>query len=200
MILLKKHKRKIVLASTILVLLAPLLISNVSGQGGGALGLILRPEEGPGGLNVDVGLNIHKALADEGMPDGYADQYKGLHYSLVWDVGGRNTPPDLETVRTATWQVIGYATFNDNGVLSGVATIPNGATTGDHLICAIYSYQASDAPYEYWWGYFTVKSEEQLAALLPNWLLYLIIAIIGITVTLAVVLFLRTRRTRIPPP
>jgi hypothetical protein len=194
LILSNKCKKRIFLASMVFVLLACLMISSVSAQGGGSLGLILRPEEGPGGLNVDVGLNIHKALADEGMPDGYADQYKGLHYSLVLDVGGRNTPPDLDTVRTATWQVIGYATFDDNGVLSGVATIPNGATTGDHLICAIYSNQASDAPYTYWWGYFTVKSEAQLAALLPGWLLYLIIAIIGITVSAAMILYYRARR------
>jgi hypothetical protein len=93
----------------------------------------------------------------------------------VLDLGGKNASPDLETVRTVTWQVIGQAAIN-NGQLHRVATIPDGTGTGDHLITAVYNDQSSDAPYNYFREWFEVKSEEQFRSIFLDWLVYIIVA------------------------
>ena len=111
------------------------------------------------------------------------------------DLGGTNEPPTLDTVRTATWQVIGQAGIN-NGQLHGIATIPEDTATGEHLITAVYYDQSSDAPYNYFWEWFEVKSEADLVASIPIWLLMIILAaalFLGITASLAYIRYYKRK-------
>jgi hypothetical protein len=156
LIISNKYKKGIFLSSTIFLLLACPLINSVTAQGGGGGPLVFEPKFGPAGVEVEVTMNITDYLARTNLTD-YASFYYSSTYSLVLDLGGTATPPDLNTVRTATWQIIGAATIN-GGQLHGTATIPEGTATGDHLITAVYSDKSSDAPYNYFWEWFEVKS------------------------------------------
>ncbi len=172
------------------------LVSSCSAQGGGSLGLNLDPDTGASGSTVNVSLDIPSSLTSQGLDTGYTSLYRGLTYSLVWDLGGGTVPPDLETVRAASWTIIGSAHINSDGVLSGTATIPD-ANNGNHLIVAVYQDQSSDSPLTYWWEYYTVVSAGTLTQFLPASLVYLIIAVLGIVVAIALaVLLVRRQRAR----
>ena len=198
MTFLTKTKKVIFLGVALLFLATPFLI-RVSAQGGGALAVILTPEQGVAGMPVSVRINVPEYLSSRGLDAAYASMYQGLTFALVWDLGGTSTPPSLETVRTADWQVLGYGHFDIEGMLEAVITIPSNATEGTHLVTAVYYIQSSDAPLTYFWGYFEVISEGAAVSMLPDWLIYVIVAVIVIAVVMAVMLFLM-RRGRRPVP
>jgi hypothetical protein len=190
--------KKLILLGLTLLLLAASFPMRVSAQGGGALALDLNPEQGVAGMTVSVTANIPNYLSSRSLDAAFASQYWGQTFALVWDLGGSSTPPSLDTVRTADWQVLSYAHIDNEGMLEGVIQIPNNATEGEHLVTAVYYIQSSDAPLTYFWGYFEVISEGAAVGMLPEWLIYLIVALIGIAVVVAVVVLFLRRRGRRP--
>ena len=156
--------------------------------------MVLEPSSGSGSSQVQVSLNVEEYFTTVGLPGGSA-LYKGLNYALVWDVGDRNVPADLDTIRTATWEKIGTAKIWSDGVLKGTATIPSETNIGSHLIYAIYEDQSSDSALTYWWGYLEVTSEGAPALSLTGWVLYLIVAaaVVGVVIVVAIVLLRRRR-------
>jgi hypothetical protein len=196
------------LLGLMIVLLATSLVVKVSAQGGGGAGLVFDSggavvEDVVVGQTVGVSLDIAQYLQDRGLDAAYVDLYKGLSYALVWDLGGPTArPPDLDTVRTATWDVLGYAHIDANGKLTGVIVIPN-ASEGEHWVTAVYYLQGSDAAYTYWWGWVSVASQSTALSMLPWWVVPLIVAVIvvvGIGVVVGIFLSRRGRHPPVAPP
>jgi hypothetical protein len=193
-----KNKKVVFLGLTLLLLAAPFLAS-VSAQGGGSLiETLLSPDQGVAGMSVSVRMSIPNYLTSRSLDAAYASLYLGKTFALVWDLGGSSNPPDLETVRSANWQVLGYAHIDNEGILEGVVTIPDNATEGKHLVTAVYYIQSSDDPLTYFWAEFNVVSEGTALSMLPGWLIYVIVAVIGIVVVVATVAVVLRRRGQTP--
>jgi hypothetical protein len=193
----------------VLLLFTASFLMKVSAQGGGGAGLVfdsggVEVEDVVVGQTVGVSLDIPQYLQDRSLDAGYVEMYKGLTYALVWDLGGPTArPPDLDTVRTATWTVLAYAHINENGILKGVMVIPSNATEGEHWVTAVYYQQSSDLIYTYWWGWVSVHSEATALSTLPWWLVPVVVGVIiviGLAAAISIFLRRRGRHPATAPP
>ena len=121
--------------------------------GTGSYGLLINPTSGPAGTEITFSYQVDRAAA-------YL--YRGETFQIVWDIGGWNgdQPADWNTVQKLTWKIIGSATFNSSGHLSGTAITPTEASNqiGDHVVYAVSPKIAEGTTMNFWWGFFEITS------------------------------------------
>jgi hypothetical protein len=147
---------KVRLGFALLVLLFfSCVVCSVSAQTGtGAVGLTISPTSGPAGTTISFSFTVDSQVA-------YL--YRNEEFKIVWDIGGwhGDQPADWNTVMKSVWNIIGTATFDSSGRLSGNVVIPiasNNSQIGDHVIYAISPKTVDGMPLNFWWGWFDITS------------------------------------------
>lgn len=113
--------------------------------------LIVTPSHGPSGTYVTVSVDIKNDVEQ-----GYWQNYYGLEYKIVWDV----RPADI--INPDLWgynNPIGTAHIDNNGLLSGTATIPANQLAGTYYLFAAFERSPDDPYHVYWWTTFTVDDD-----------------------------------------
>jgi hypothetical protein len=164
MILQIKLPHFFVLALMFLTLVAIIPTVTQAQDGSGSAGLVINPTSGPAGTTISFSFTVSSANA-------YI--YRGEEFKIVWDIGGwhGDQPVDWNTVMNSAWNIIGTATFDNSGRLSGNVVIPvaaNSSQIGDHVIYAISPKTKEGTPLNFWWGWFDITSTIAIATPTPT--------------------------------